>query len=158
MATEERKKLNQLRLLEMIVAGLTTSVWDMVGDSAYVFSRSIGESILQVMEKEMGLEIAAEPSGGDVGTEINRIFVDEFGLAESIELTADGNTATSRVKNYAGYQMFKKLMDAGVEQPFTDPIMCTGQAVLHRMGMKVRVRAEVWEEGKGMLINWEFHA
>ena len=155
MATEERKKLNQLRLLEMIVAGLTTSVWDMVGDSAYVFSRSICESILQVMEKEMGLEIAAEPSGGDVGTEINRIFVDEFGLAESIELAIDDNIVTSKAKNYAGYQTFKKLMNAGVEQPFTDPIMCTGQAVLHRLGMKARVRAKLWEEGKGVIIHYE---
>jgi hypothetical protein len=157
MATEEQKKLNQMRLLELIVTGLTTSVWDMVGDSAYVFSKSIGENILQVMEKEMGLEIAGE-SIEDIGTEIVRIFVDEFGLVESIERKVDGNISTSMVKNYIGYQTLKKLMDAGVEQPFTDPIMCTGQAVLHRMGIKARARAEVWEEGKGILIHYELQA
>ena len=154
MATEEQKKRNQMRLIELTLLGLTTAVWDMVGESAYAFSQGIGENILQVMEKEMGLEIAGE-SPEDIAEEVTRIFIDEFGIAEEIENSAEGNVLTQKIKNYIGRQWEEKLAAAGVEQPFTSTFMCVGQAVARRQGKKVRVKARVWEEGNGMIITWE---
>lgn len=141
MATEEQKKANQLRLANLTLLGLSTAVWDMVGDSALVFSKGIGESILPVLEKEMGLEIAGQ-SPEEIGNEIGRILVDEFGFAESVEISFEGDVAIQKVKNCLIYNLCKDLTDAGVETPFFCTFKCLADAIVARMGGKVRVNIE----------------
>ena len=154
MATEEQKKASQLRLANMIIYGLTVSVWDMVGESAYVFSKGMGDVILPVLEKEMGLELAGE-SHLDVATEVGRIVVDELGIAKDIEITGDSDNLVMKLREYTLRPLYDNLAAAGVEKPFIDPVMCIGEAVLHRMGQKCRFDIENWDEGKGSIITFE---
>ena len=154
MATEEQKKANQLRLANMIIYGLAVSVWDMVGESAYVFSKGMGDVILPVLEKEMGLEIAGE-SHLDVATEVGRIAVDELGIAKDMEITGDGDKIIMKLREYILRPLYDNLAAAGVEKPFVDPVMCIGEAVIRRLGKKPRINAEKWEEGKGVIITFE---
>jgi len=154
MATEEQKKANQLRLAKLSLLGLAASVWDMVGDGAYAFSKGMGEHILPVLEKEMGLELTGE-SLVDIVTEVGRIAVDEFGFAESVEVSGDDNVITLKVKNCANRKLTDDLMATGVEHPFICPFLCVGEAILHRAGKRARGTVEKWVEGNGSIITFE---
>ncbi len=155
MATEEAKKENQLRLTNMTLLSLASSTWDTLGESAFAYSGPMGNMILDVMEKEMGLEIAGE-SPEDVMLEINRIFVDEFGFASDIDTEVKGDGVYEvRVKNCINRRFTDKLMEAGVEKPFVCPIMNACQAALRRMDFKAREQVEKWVEGNGSIITFK---
>jgi hypothetical protein len=99
----------------------------------------------------MALEIAGE-STEDVLTEMSRLFVDEFGIAESITTSISDKTIQMHVRKCANRNFTDKLMAAGVEKPFICPIMNATQAVLKRMGQKARVDVAKWSEGEGSII------
>lgn len=155
MATEEAKKENRLRLTNLALLSLAAGTWDMLGDSSFALSGPMGNQILDVMEREMGLEIAGEDPN-DVIMEINRIFVDEFGFASDIEVNqdADGNFEL-KVRNCVNRSFTDKLMEAGVEKPFVCPILNSCQAALRRMGHRMRENVEKWPEGKGSIITFK---
>jgi hypothetical protein len=154
MATDEQKKENRLRLTNMALLGLASSVWDTLGETSFAFSQPLGDAILEVMEKEMGLEIAGE-SPEDVLNEINRIFVDEFGFASDIALANTDDTKFEvKVRECVNRRFTDALMDAGVEKPFICPIMNACQAALRRMGYKMHENVEKWSEGKGSIITF----
>jgi hypothetical protein len=154
MATDEQKKQNRLRLTNMALLGLASSVWDTLGDTSFAFSGPMGDSILAVMEKEMGLEIAGE-SPENVIMEINRIFVDEFGFAEDIGLDHDADDKfTLKVRGCVNRRFTDALMEAGVEKPFICPIMNACQAAMRRMGYKMHENVDKWVEGSGSIITF----
>ncbi len=155
MAIEEQKKLNQLRLTSLALTSLASAVWETLGDSSFSFSGIMGNEILRIMEKEMGLEIAGN-SPKEVMMEISRIFVDEFGYASDIQVDGDEDaTITLKVHNCANRHFSDKLLEAGVEKPFICPIMTSCQAGLRRMGFKMREEIEKWHEGGGSIIKFE---
>jgi hypothetical protein len=155
MATEENKKENRLRLTNMALLSLAASTWDTLGDSAFAFSGPMGNHILGVMEKEMGLEIAGE-SPEEVMTEIARLFVDEFGFCSDIDVEASGDGHYQlKVKNCINRSFTDKLFEAGVEKPFICPIMNACQAALRRMGYKVHEDVQKWAEGSGSIITFK---
>ncbi|MDY6875548.1 MAG: hypothetical protein SWK90_05010 [Chloroflexota bacterium] len=154
MATEEQKVQNQIRLAGLMLTGLTGAVWDMVGESAYVFSKGMGKHILSIMEKEMGLEIAGA-SPLEIGNEIGRLFADEFGFVQSIEVEELDSEIVMKVHNCVGRPSCDAIMAAGVEHPFICPVVCLGEAILARIGGKARIRAVKWEEGNGSIIRFE---
>jgi hypothetical protein len=153
MATEEKKKENRLRLTNMALLSLASSTWDTLGESSFAFSGAMGNHILEIMEKEMGLEIAGEDPM-DVMTEIGRIFVDEFGFCSDIEINNDSDNYQVKVKNCVNRAFTDKLMAAGVEKPFICPIMNACQAALRRMDFKMREEVEKWVDGKGSIITF----
>jgi hypothetical protein len=156
MATEDQKKENRLRLTNLALLSLAASTWDTLGESAFAFSGPMGNHILQVMEKEMGLEIAGE-NPQDVMMEISRIFVDEFGFAGDIDVVMNGDDQYQlKVHNCINRRFTDKLMAAGVEKPFICPIMNACQAALRRMDFKAHETVEKWEEGKGSIITFKF--
>jgi hypothetical protein len=155
MATEDQKKENRLRLTNLALLSLASSTWDTLGESAFAFSGPMGNHILEVMEKEMGLEIAGE-TPHDVMMEISRIFVDEFGFAGDIDVEADGdNQFQVKVRNCINRRFTDRLMDAGVEKPFVCPIMNACQAALRRMEFKAHETVEKWADGNGSIITFE---
>jgi hypothetical protein len=155
MATEEQKKENRLRLTNMALLSLAASTWDTLGDSAFAYSGAMGNRILEVMEKEMGLEIAGE-NPKDVMMEVGRIFVDEFGFCSDIDVNEQGDGRYQvRVRNCVNRAFTDKLMAAGVEKPFICPIMNACQAALRRMNFKVREDVEKWVDGNGSIITFE---
>jgi hypothetical protein len=97
----------------------------------------MGDHILEVMEKEMGLEIAGDDPQ-EVMIEISRIFVDEFGFCSDIDVEANEGDYTLTVKKCVNSKLADQLQAAGVEKPFICPIMNACQAALKRMNFKMR--------------------
>ncbi len=154
MATDEQKKANMYRLAKLTLYGLGAGIWDMLGDGALGLSHVIGAQIVPVLEKEMGLELGGD-SLLDIAKEVGRIAVDEFGMAESVEASGDNDQITLKVKNCVLRGLTNDLMAAGVSQSFICPLLCVGDAILDRKGVKAMSNIEKWEEGKGSIITWE---
>ena len=154
MATDEQKKANMYRLAKLTLYGLTTGIWDLLGEGALGLGHVIGAQIVPVLEKEMGLELGGE-SFLDIANEVCRLAVDEFGMAESVEASGDNDQITLKVKNCALRGLTNDLMAAGVSKPFICPLLCVGDAILDRKGVKAMSNIEKWEEGKGSIITWE---
>lgn len=154
MATDEQKKANMYRLAKLTLYGLTTGIWDLLGEGALGLSHEIGDQILPVLEKEMGLELGGD-SLLDIATEVGRLAVDEFGMAENVDASGDNDKITLKVKNCALRGLTADLMDAGVTHPFICPLLCIGNAILDHQGIKATSNVDKWEEGKGSIITWE---
>jgi hypothetical protein len=152
MATEEVKKENLLRMTELSLEVLAQEVYDTLGDTSYVLSKGMGDAILEMMEKEEGLEIGGENSD-DVGKEIERIFVDEFGFAKSISLSVEENkVGIYTVNNCINKKFTDKMLASGLTMNYTCPIMLAGSAAMRQMGFKGRVKIETQPESKGCKI------
>lgn len=156
MATEEQKKENLIRMLEMIIQGLTKGLYDLFGESSYAVMHSVGDELLNVMQKEMGLELGGE-NGVAVAQEIIRLFVDEFGIAEKIDLDHQGNVINLVVHGHRGYNTFKRLKDLGINEPFVEPIMNVGAAALkkRRGGASISKHIELVPDIKGVKITYK---
>lgn len=153
MATEEEKKQNMLRLARLTLFGLTTGVWDLLGEGALGLSHEIGDEILPILEKEMGLEVAGEDPT-QVLQEIGRIMVDEFGFAQEADVSGDGDRLVMKVRSCANRKLTDDLTAAGVTHPFICPFMCVADAVFDRMGIKAMSKVDKWEEGNGSIITF----
>ena len=155
MAAEEQKKSNQIRLVNLALLSLAAGTWDTLGESSFAFSGPMGNQVLDVMEKEMGLEIAGEDPQSTM-MEISRIFVDEFGFASSIDVEEVGpDHFQLKVCNCVNRSFTDKLMDAGVEKPFICPILNACSAAMRRMGYKYKGDVTKWVEGKGSIIEFK---
>ena len=154
MATEEQKKENMLRLSRLTLYGLTTGVWDILGEGALGLGNEIGQKILPVLEKEMGLEIAGE-TPEDILQELSRILVDEFGFASNIEVSREGDILTAKVANCLHRKLDDELIAAGVEKLFICPILCAAVAAFNRSDLKSTTNVESWPEGKGSILTFE---
>ena len=117
-------------------------------------SREIGDQILPVLEKEMGLELGGD-SLPDIATEVGRLAVDEFGLAEDVEVSGDNDKITLKVKNCQLRGLTNDLAASGINHPFICPLLCVGDAILDRKGVKATGTVDKWEEGKGSIITFE---
>lgn len=154
MATEEKKKENRARLANLALLSVAAGAWDVLGKGVNALGGPMGDSVLKVMEKEMGLEVGGEDPEA-VLMEVGRIFIDEFGFATDIEVKAlDDEHFQLKVKNCVNRQFTDKLMEAGVEKPFICPIMNASRSALKRMGYRVHEDVEKWEEGKGSIITF----
>ena len=154
MATETQKKDNLLQLTTMSLLSLTAGVWDTLGETSFALGNNIGTQLLEMMEKDTGLEIAGE-TPQDVMTEIGRIFVDEFGLAQDIDVAIDNDRFELKVKQCVNFQLSTELLQkAGVEKPFICPVMNACGAALKRMGHRTRPDIKSWPEGRGSIITF----
>ena len=153
MATEEAKKENALRLTSLCLEVLASEVWDTLGDSSMALANGMGDAVLEMIEKEQGLEIAGEDIA-DIEKEMDRIAAVEYGFAQeiSIENTPDG--ANEKVKGCTNTYFCDKLIKAGVKTPFICPMMLSGSALLRRLGIKDRIQIERWQDGKGCIIHY----
>lgn len=152
MATDDKKKANQLRLMGITMRGVALGIWDVVGETASSLGPSIGAQTLEVLEKEMGLEIAGEKPE-DVLTEIGRLFVDEFGFAERVDVDSSSGSVSMVVNNCKMAALTGKLIDDGVD-PFICPYRNTGLAALKRLGLHARARV-AFDPAKGSVITFE---
>jgi hypothetical protein len=154
MATEEQKNANRVRLSNLALLSLAAGVWDILGNGVNAFSGPMGDAILEVMEKEMGLEVAGEDPE-TIMHEISRIFVDEYGFASEIEVVVqDPEHFQLRVKNCVNRAFTDKLVEAGVEKPFICPILNSCRSALRRMGHKMVGDVQQWKDGKGSIISF----
>lgn len=155
MATDEAKKANALRMTSLSLEVLAEEVWDTLGESSMALAKGMGDAILEMLEKEQGLELAGEDPVA-VGTEINRILVDEYGYAQEISMInlAVGEKVDVKVKGCINTAFTDRLTKAGVKTPFICPMMLLGGALLRRVGMNPHITIERWPEGKGCIIHY----
>jgi len=155
MATEEEKKRNLARINAMIIYGLEKGLWDLLGDSALAVSTTVGEGMLEVMEKTMGLEIAGEDPQ-DVLTEIGRIFVDEIGIALRFDITKEDTTVGLVVEHCVLLRTEEDLISAGIK-PFMCPYLNIAAAAMRkRLGGKTRIsKIEVDTEARKCSLQFE---
>jgi hypothetical protein len=137
MATEEQKKTRQIRLFNNIVFGFANGLYELFGDAALATVDTIGEDVLQEMEKELGLEIQGEDPQ-DILTEIERLLVDEYGLMKRVNLVLEGNHISMSCEDCMLWKATLDLQAVGVP-PFTCVPMMMASAALHkRLDVKAR--------------------
>jgi len=148
MATEEAKKKQMVRVFSLMIAGLAKGIYDVLDDSAYALMRGVGKDILEILQKEMGLEIKGEEPE-DVLNELMRIWVDEIGFIEdaNINKTDSGWVVTGH--HCKGWNLTQKILASGVKEPFTCPIMNTMNAALEKMGIKTKMQITPQPETRG---------
>jgi hypothetical protein len=148
MATEEQKKKQMVKIFSMMIQGLASGIYELFEDSAYALMKTVGKDILEIMQKEMGLEIDGEEPG-EVLNELLRIWVDEIGFFEDakVEETAEGWTVTGN--NCKGWNLTQKILSTGVKEPFTCPIMNSMNAALDKLGIKTHMKIEPVPKTKG---------
>lgn len=154
MATDDEKKRNMVRLSNLTLLGVSKGVWDFVGETAFALSQNIGNEIVKMMEKEMGLEIAGE-NPIDVVNEVSRLFVDEFGFARNIEVKENDGIISVDVQHCINRKLTDQLLESGVEKPFICPIMNVLVAVFKRLGIWARHDVKKNEAGNGSIITLE---
>ncbi len=138
MATEEEKKRNLARINAMIIYGLEKGLWDLFGESALATTNAVGDGMLALLEKNMGLEIADEDPQ-NILTEIGRIFIDEFGIAARFDVTKTDENVDFVVERCVLLHVEKDLVEAGIK-PFVCPYLNISAAALReRMGMRTRI-------------------
>ncbi len=138
MATEEEKKRNLARINAMIIYGLEKGLWDLFGESALATTNLIGNGMLELLEKTMGLEIGGEDPQ-DVLTEIGRLFVDEFGIATRFDIKRMDDDIDFIIENCVLMQVEKDLVEAGIK-PFVCPYLNISTAAMrNRMGLKTKI-------------------
>lgn len=148
MATEESKKLNLLRMAGISLEVLAAEVWDTLGESAIVLGNGMGDAILEMFEKEQGLELAGE-NHDDITREVDRIFVDEYGFAREISVEkSDGGAGVIKVHGCVSSPITDKMLAGGMKMNFTCPVMLLYSSLLRRAGMKARVKIERFPEEK----------
>ncbi len=138
MATEEAKKKNLARINAMIIYGLEKGLWDLFGESALATVNSVGNGMLELLEKDMGLEIAGEDPQ-DILTEIGRLFVDEFGIATQFDATKTDDTVKFSVQDCVLMRVEKDLVKAGIK-PFVCPYLNISAAAMRQ---RVRLKTKI---------------
>ena len=139
MATEEQKKARELRLFNDIITGFAKGLYDLFGDTALATVETIGKSVLEEMERELGLEIQGE-SSQDILTEIGRLLVDEYGLVKDSDLTINDETRKVHISctDCSLWKSCKDLSDGGITPYTCVPMMMATAALRQRRGQRVR--------------------
>ncbi len=148
MATEEEKKRQLIRVLSLIIEGLAIGIYELLEDSAYALMRTVGKNILEVMQREMGMEIEGEDPM-DVLNELLRIWVDEIGMFEDAKVEETKNGWVVVGNHCKGWSLSSRIVKAGVKEPFTCPIMNSMNAALDKMGIKTHMKIEPQEATEG---------
>ena len=148
MATEEQKMQQKIRVFGLMITGLAKGLYDVLDESAYALMKGVGKDMLEILQKEMALEIEGE-NPKDVLDELMRIWVDEIGFIEdpSVEETEAGWVVTGH--RCKGWNLTQKILEQGVKEPFTCPIMNTMTAALDKMGVRVHMHIEPQPETRG---------
>ncbi len=153
MATEIEKKKNLARLLELVTKGLGKGLWDLVGEPVYATSAVIGDEILAYLQKNIGLEIAGE-SPEDVLLELTRIFMDEFGAAQDVNIQKKDNLIEMKIKKCVSRRLCLDLKKENIP-PFVCPYLAVSAAAMRKnLGMKTRVK-EVEAGEDECILNFE---
>jgi len=146
MATDAQKKENLLKVFNISMFGMVEGLWDLFGESSFATVQAIGDRVLEVMEKEAGLEIAGE-NPEDILIEVTRLLVDEIGTMSAGEVTVDGQKVSIACQECFLREATGWLEEAGV-QPFACvPMNIAAAAMRQRLGTKHHVIGRKWDQG-----------
>lgn len=148
MASEEEKKRQLVRVFSLMIEGLAKGIYDLFDDSAYALMKTVGIDLLEIMQKEMGLEIHGE-NPSDVLNELLRIWVDEIGFFNDAAVKEIENGWEIEGHQCKGWNLTQKILATGVKEPFTCPVMNTLHAALDKMGVHTHMHIESIPESRG---------
>jgi hypothetical protein len=154
MATEMEKYANRARMWGLTAAGLTVGIWQMVEEASVSISPAVGEALLSMIEKQLGLELAGEKPDHML-TELGRIFVDEYGYCTEAIVEPSDKTYKITLKNAVGTVEAQQLKAMGITKPFSNPFVCSAVAALSRLGFKARGNMEIDVPNKTQIITLE---
>lgn len=149
MATDAEKTQRSIQFMGGMIVSMAATAYNILGDSALSFGPPIGTATLNQWEKQMGLELAGE-TPMDVMTELARIYVDEYGSAESVDISQiEEGVYEVRVNHCTARGFTDTLIAAtGMNETFMCPLQNTFKAALQRMGYKFKVsRAPLEDHG-----------
>jgi hypothetical protein len=148
MASEEEKKKQLVRVFSLMIEGLAKGIYDLFDDSAFALMQTVGKDLLEIMQREMGLEIEGE-NPSDVLNELLRIWVDEVGFFDSatVEETENGWIVVGH--KCKGWNLTQKILATGVKEPFTCPVMNSMRAALDKLGVSTHMHIEPVPESRG---------
>ncbi len=137
MATEQEKIVNRERVWSMVAMALTKGVWDMVEDSAATLTPKLGLQILEMIEKQLNLNVKAG-TPEDVIKEIGKIAVEGMGFAAEAQVETGEKIIKLTLKNAEATEQFAQLQEQGVKKLFSHPFLCCGIAALAKIGTIAR--------------------
>jgi hypothetical protein len=136
--TAEAESRKQMRLMSLMIAGMAKSLHEMFGESALAVMSETGKSILEILEKEMGLKVEGKEPAAALAA-IGKVFAEELGFVGSFAVRQEGSRLTVTVQHCQGWDMTQAVLKStGMETPITCPIMNVCQAALIRMGRPAR--------------------
>lgn len=145
MVTEEQRKERLLKVFNIVIYGLIDGLWDLFGESSFATVYAVGEHLLEMLEKESGLEIAGE-NMEDILLEVTRLLVDEIGTMSAAEVSTKGNDVSIACQGCFLHEATGWLEADGV-QPFAClPMNVAAAAVNKRLGTKHHVLGRDWDE------------
>jgi hypothetical protein len=144
MATDREKKERLLEIFNVVVYGLARGLWDLFGEASFATTNSIGDQVLELLEKKAGLEIHGE-SPEVILTEVERLLVDEVGAMSAAEVSKDGDVISMACTHCFLRQATKDLEEVDV-QPFACvPMTIAAAAMRKRLGTKHRLMGRNWD-------------
>lgn len=145
MATEDQKKERLLKVFNISMYGLIGGLWDLFGETSFATINSVGDKILETMEKESGLEIQGE-NPKDILMEVSRLLADEIGTMKSgkVIMTEDGRVSM------ACEQCFLREATGWLESDGVQPFACvpmniSAAAMRKRLNARHRVLGRKWD-------------
>jgi hypothetical protein len=144
MATDAEKKKRLLRVFNVTVYGLAKGLWDLFGESAFATTNSIGDQVLELLEKDAGLEIHGE-NPEEILIEIERLLVDEIGTMSDGKVTIEDGIISMACVNCFLQDATRDLEEAGA-QPFACvPMTISAAAMRKRLGTRHRLLGRDWD-------------
>ncbi len=145
MASEDQKKERLLKVFNISMYGLIGGLWDLFGESSFATINSVGDKILETMERESGLEIQGE-NPKDILLEVSRLLADEIGTMKSgkVTMTEDGKVSI------ACERCFLREATGWLEHDGVQPFACvpmniSAAAMRKRLNAKHRVLGRKWD-------------
>lgn len=144
MATEIEKKQRTLKVFNVVMFGMIEGLWDLFGESSFATVHSIGDRLVEVLEREAGLEIEGEDPEA-VLVEVTRLLVDEVGTMTEGQVVIEGNKISIACQECVLREATGWLEEAGV-QPFAClPMNIAAAAMRKRLGSRHRVLGRDWD-------------
>ncbi len=128
MTEEQRQQWD--RLSQMMIYGLEKGLWNMLGEASLAVVGTVGQEMLEVLEKEWGLQVeGSDPK--ELMANIGQLFVEKMGIAESFDIEKEDSTVALRVAKCHLMGIEAKLVEQGI-QPFLCPFLNIAMAALRK--------------------------
>ncbi len=117
----------------------------MFGESSFATINSVGDKILETMEKESGLEIQGE-SPKDILLEVSRLLADEIGTMKTGKVVMADDGKVSVACEQCFLREATGWLEADGVQPFACvPMNISAAAMRKRLGARHRVLGRKWD-------------
>ncbi len=128
MTDEQRQQWD--RLSQMMIYGLEKGLWNMLGEASLAVVNTVGQEMLEVLEKEWGLQVAgSDPK--ELMANIGELFIEKMGIAETFDIEKENGAVALHVFKCHLMGIEAKLVEQGI-QPFLCPFLNIAMAALRK--------------------------